>query len=166
MVQGHVFLRMCVFVCVCVCVCVCDNYSYLLSSRFILFTLRNYFTLCKMVLRIWRKIIFSVTINLRKKVILSCLFVKGFKRLKLIFDRKRRLNWEIHPFDICSNQGRIRAGGIFMRVGGNSLKYLKSGRNRKEGRGHKDFKKWGQAGLRCGCLKKGEDGTPLRTMNN
>ena len=35
------------------------------------------------------------------------------------------------------------------------LKYLKKGWNRKEGRGHKDFKKDGQARSRVGCLKKG-----------
>ena len=45
--------------------------------------------------------------------------------------------------------------------GGNSLKYLKRGWNRKEGRGSKDFKKGGQAGSRGGCLKKGGNGTPL-----
>ena len=39
--------------------------------------------------------------------------------------------------------------------GGNCLKYLKRGWNRKEGRGNKDFKKGGQAGSRGGCLKKG-----------
>ena len=46
--------------------------------------------------------------------------------------------------------------------GGNSLKYLKRGWNRKEGRGNKDFKKEGKAGSRCGCLKKEEgDWKPL-----
>ena len=49
--------------------------------------------------------------------------------------------------------------------GGNCLKYLKRGWNRKEGRENKDFKKGGQAGSRGGCLRKGGDsGTPLRTM--
>ena len=50
---------------------------------------------------------------------LGNLFVKRFKRLKLIFDRNRRL---IFPFDICLNQerlvGQIRAGGICVRVEG------------------------------------------------
>ena len=40
--------------------------------------------------------------------------------------------------------------------GGNGLNYLKKGWNRKEGKGHKDLKKGGQAGSRGGCLKKGE----------
>ena len=46
--------------------------------------------------------------------------------------------------------------------GGNCLKYLKRGWNRKEWRGNKDFKKGGQAGSRGGCLKKGggDAGTP------
>ena len=39
--------------------------------------------------------------------------------------------------------------------GGNCAKYLQRGRNRKDGRGNKDFKKVGQAGSRGGCLKKG-----------
>ena len=37
--------------------------------------------------------------------------------------------------------------------GGNCLSYLKRGRNRKKGRGNKDFKKGGQAVSRGGCLK-------------
>ena len=37
---------------------------------------------------------------------------------------------------------------------GDCLKYLKREWNRKEGRGNKDFKKWGQAGSRGECLKK------------
>ena len=39
--------------------------------------------------------------------------------------------------------------------GGDCLKYLKRGWNRKEGKGHKDFKKGGQAGSTGRCLKKG-----------
>ena len=39
--------------------------------------------------------------------------------------------------------------------GGNCLKYLERECNRKEGRGNKGFKKGGQTGSRCGCLKKG-----------
>ena len=31
------------------------HFSYLIFSRFIIFTFRNYFTLCKIVLCIWRK---------------------------------------------------------------------------------------------------------------
>ena len=41
---------------------------------------------------------------------------------------------------------RIRAGGGLREGGGNCLKYLKSGWSRKEGRGNKDFKKWGEGG--------------------
>ena len=39
--------------------------------------------------------------------------------------------------------------------GGNCVKYLKRGWNRKEKRGNKKFEKGGQAGSRRGCLKKG-----------
>ena len=39
--------------------------------------------------------------------------------------------------------------------GENCLKYPKKGWNRREGRGHEDFKKEGQAGSRGGCLKNG-----------
>ena len=46
--------------------------------------------------------------------------------------------------------------------GGNSLKYLKRGWNRKEGMKNKDFKKGGQARSRGGCIKKGGGGwSPL-----
>ena len=40
-------------------------------------------------------------------------------------------------------------------VRGHCLKYLKREWNGKEGKGHKGFKKGGQAGSRGGCLKKG-----------
>ena len=49
--------------------------------------------------------------------------------------------------------------------GGNCLKYLKRGWNRKEGRGNKDFKKRGKLGQGVGALKRGGGaGTPRRTM--
>ena len=53
--------------------------------------------------------------------------------------------------------------------GGNSLKYLKRGWNRKEGMGNKDFKKGGQARSRGGCIKRGGGlGSPyeLYTINH
>ena len=41
--------------------------------------------------------------------------------------------------------------------GGNCLKYLKRGRNRKERRGNKDFKKGGgKLGQGVGALKRGD----------
>ena len=42
-------------------------FSYLIFSRFIIFTFRNYFTLCKIVLCIWRKTIFFCHHNFMKK---------------------------------------------------------------------------------------------------
>ena len=39
--------------------------------------------------------------------------------------------------------------------GGNCLKYLKRRWNRKEGRGHKDFKRGGKLGQGVGALKAG-----------
>ena len=54
-------------------------------------------------------------------------------------------------------------------IRGNCLKHRNRGWNRKEGRGHKDFKKGGQAGSSGGCLKKRggmRAGTPLQTMRN
>ena len=45
--------------------------------------------------------------------------------------------------------------------GRNCLKYLKRGWNRKEGGGHKDLEKGGQAGSGGGCLKKGVGWNPL-----
>ena len=44
------------------------HFSYLIFSWFINFTFRNYFSLCKIVLCIWRKIIFSATIKCHSKV--------------------------------------------------------------------------------------------------
>ena len=52
-----------------------------------------------------------------------------------------------------------------MRVGGDCLKYLKRGWNRKEGRANKDLKKkWGGGKLDqvVYALKKGVAGTPLK----
>ena len=49
------------------------HFSYLIFSKFIIFTFRNYFTLCKIVLCILRKIIFFYHHNFIKKFILSCL---------------------------------------------------------------------------------------------
>ena len=43
------------------------HFSYLIFSRCIIFTFRNYFTLCKIVLCIWRKIIFFCHHNFTKK---------------------------------------------------------------------------------------------------
>ena len=49
--------------------------------------------------------------------------------------------------------------------GGNCLKYLKRGWNRKDGRGHEDFKKGkDKLGQGVGALKRW-GGTPLRTMD-
>ena len=50
--------------------------------------------------------------------------------------------------------------------GGNCPKFLTRGWNRKEGRGNKDFKKWGNLGREVGALKRGGWvlGIPLRTM--
>ena len=49
------------------------HFSYEIFSRFIFFTFRNYFALCKIVLCIWIKIIFFCHHNFMKKVILICL---------------------------------------------------------------------------------------------
>ena len=43
------------------------HFSYLIFPRFIIFTFRNYFTLYKVVLHIWRKIIFFCHHNFIKE---------------------------------------------------------------------------------------------------
>ena len=43
------------------------HFPYLIFTRFIIFTFRNYFTLCRFVLCIWRKIIFFCHHNFMKK---------------------------------------------------------------------------------------------------
>ena len=48
--------------------------------------------------------------------------------------------------------------------GGNCLKYLKRGWNRKKGRENKDFQKGGKLGQGVGALKRGRAENPLRTM--
>ena len=58
MVQGQVFFKV---------EGVDWYFSYLIISRFIIFTFRNYFTLCKIVLCIWRKIIFFYHHDFMKK---------------------------------------------------------------------------------------------------
>ena len=60
-------------------------FSNLIFSRFIIFTFRNYLNLCKIVLFIWKKKLFSATIILWKKVILG--------HSLLIFGVKQQLNW-------------------------------------------------------------------------
>ena len=45
----------------------CWHFSYLLFSRFVIFTFTNDFTLCKIVLCIWRKKIFFFYHNFMKK---------------------------------------------------------------------------------------------------
>ena len=69
------------------------------------------------------------------------------KNQKFILDIKRQLNWCNHPFDILLKPigyvygrlvCRIRAGRGGVRMGGNCLKYVKRGGNRKERRRNKD----------------------------
>ena len=57
MVQGQVFLKKGGW-----------HFSYLIFWKFIIFTFRNFFTLCKIVLCIWRKIIIFFHHNFMKKV--------------------------------------------------------------------------------------------------
>ena len=56
MVQGQVFLKGGGW-----------HFSYLIFSRFIIFTFKNYFIFCKIVLCIWRKIIFFCHHNFMNK---------------------------------------------------------------------------------------------------
>ena len=74
------------------------------------------------------------------------------------FDRKQQLDWKKHPFDICSNQGklvgRIRAVGGLREGGVNCLKYLKRGGGTEKRRGKTDFKKRASC-VKGGYLKKG-----------
>ena len=76
-------------------------------------------------------------------------------------------NWFLIENDSWVGHPQRRLVGGWIKVEGcceggeNCLKYLKSGWNRKEGKGKKDFKKWGQAGPRGRCLKRGGAGTAL-----
>ena len=50
--------------------------------------------------------------------------------------------------------------------GGNCVKYLKRGQNRKEGRGNKKLKREVKPGQGVGALKKKEGGNPLTNYDN
>ena len=68
MVLGQVVLKVYVYVCVWAGRELGDwHFSYLLFSEFIIFTYRNYITLCKTVLCIWRETIFFCHHNFKKK---------------------------------------------------------------------------------------------------
>ena len=66
------------------------------------------------------------------------------------------------PWSDYSRRDLHEGGGA---EGGDCLKYLERGWNRTEGRGHKDFKKWGKLGQEVGALKKGAE-TLLGTMHS
>ena len=60
----------------------------------------------------------------------------------------------------------IKTGGL-CKGERNCLKYLKRRWNRREGRRHRDFKKWGvQAGSRGWCLKRGGGGLDWNPLTN
>ena len=84
------------------------HFSYLIFSRFIIFAFRNYFTLCKIVLRIWRKIIFFSQHNFMKKGYHSYLnmllkishkpICKGIYKVKIDFWYKATVELVKFPF--------------------------------------------------------------------
>ena len=88
------------------------HFSYLIFSKLIIFTFRNYVTLCKLLLCIWRKIIFFCHHSFMKKIILSCLKMnlkisyklrqpdisKGLKKSKIDFWYKATVELIQSPF--------------------------------------------------------------------
>ena len=121
------------------------HFSNLIFSRFIIFTFRNYFTLCKSGLCIWRKIIFSCHHN---------------------FMEKKKKNSKVsrnEPVCMCEEVwlGWIRRV-VCARLEGTVWNTLKGGGgwNKKEGKGNRNF---GMLGHRVGALKRG-DWTLLRTL--
>ena len=113
------------------------HFRYLIFSRFIIFTFRNYFTLCKAVLYIWRKIfLFSAKIILWKQIIQSCL------KMNLC---------------ICIRKvgARIRAGGGSLYEGGGIVwNTFKRGGMEKKGVETKILKMRGKLGKGIGALNK------------
>ena len=115
-----------------------------------------------------KKKFFSATIILWKKVILSCLkmnvFVKRFKRWKIDFWCKAAVELVKSPIWYLFKPRKVGWSDYGRRGlhegGGNCLKYLKRGWNRKEGRGNKEFKKGGKLGQGLGALKR-EGWNPL-----
>ena len=120
-------------------------FSYLIFSKFIIFTFRNYFTLCKTVLYIWRKIFFFFCHhNFMKKR-----YSKLFKMNLCVYVKKVGV----------SDNGR-------KGIGAEKLKYLKKGVEQKRREGKQKFLKKGgsKLGQDLGTLKRGAK-TPLRTMH-
>ena len=124
------------------------HFCYLIFSRFIIFTFRNYSTFCIIVLYICRKIIFFCQHNFMKKI-----------RSKL---PKMNLCVCVRKVGV-SDKGSSR----FSAWGWVELSEVPSkGWSRKEGSRNKKIKKGArQAGLRGGCHKKEKAGTPLQTMH-
>ena len=99
------------------------QFCYLIFSKFIIFTFRNYFTLCKVVNRdnTFEEIFFSTNIILWRKFILSCL--------------KKNLC-------MCKEGWRVglgQDGGSLREIGRIVWNILKRSWNRREGSGNKKF---------------------------
>ena len=122
-------------------------------SRFIIFTFRNYFALCQIVLCIWRKTI----VLWKKSVILSCLKMNLKISLKVILKIKNRfLIFVLNPLIMSKEGWFVGLGQVKVAWGwGKCLKYLKSRWNRKDRKRNRFWKRVGASGSRAGCHKKG-----------
>ena len=89
------------------------HFPYLIFSRFIIFTFRNYFTLCKIVLSIWRKNIFFCQHNFKKK--------GHFKLSKHSFLPTHKIRGGFLVFEIWTKRGSwkkmLRNRGVSWKAG-------------------------------------------------
>ena len=121
--------------------------SYLIFTRFIIFTFSYFFTLSR-----------------------SGVFARRFEKSKIDFWQKATVELSKHPFDICLNPLTKWKEGWYVWLGhvdvawewGNCLK----GMEQKRGEGNKDLKKGDQAGSRGGCLKNRGSWNPLLNYGN
>ena len=107
--------------------------SYLVFARLIIFAFKNCFTLCKIVLYIWKKIVVLCHHNFMKK-------------------SHSELSVGMCKEDWCVQLGQ--EDGCLREGGWNCLKYFKRGWNRKEGRGTKILRSGGKLSQGMGTLKK------------
>ena len=95
------------------------HFCYLIFSRFIIFKLRKFFTLWKIVLYILRKNFFSATTILWKKIILSCLKMNLCVCIRKVIVSEYARRWVLRMGEIIWNTlkgGRIEKQGVETKI--------------------------------------------------
>ena len=138
-------------------------FSYLIFSRFIIFAFRNYCTLRKIALCIWRKIIFFCHHNFMKKnhsklskyepenislIKMTWFICKGIWKKWTAELVKLPFWYLLNPLTMCKKGWCVGLGQKEVAWGrvGTVSNNLKAGWSRKEERKNKDFKRVGNLG--------------------